>query len=84
MLGELDPCRVERIASIEQDIGQTMFTLESSRKGGKDRKIYPVGIHEAVTWARTQRGGRQLTMIPQASGCFRWGTCERPDRRGDD
>jgi len=78
MLGELDPERVERIAAIERDIDQTMFTLEESRKGGKERKKIPVGIHEAVTWARTEHGGRQLTMVPQTSGCFRWGTCERP------
>jgi 3'-phosphoadenosine 5'-phosphosulfate sulfotransferase (PAPS reductase)/FAD synthetase len=78
MLGELDPERVERVARIEREVGQTMFTLEESRKGGKERKKIPVGIHEAVTWARTEFGGRQLTMIPQASGCFRWATCERP------
>ncbi len=78
LLGETDPERVEEVAALEAEIGQTMFTLEESRKGGKERKKIPIGIHEAVTWARTERGGRQLTMMPQASGCFRWGTCERP------
>jgi 3'-phosphoadenosine 5'-phosphosulfate sulfotransferase (PAPS reductase)/FAD synthetase len=79
MLGELDPDRVERLAAIEREIGQTMFTLESSRKGGAARQKVPVGIHEAVLWARTDRGARQLSMLGTASGCFRWGTCERPD-----
>lgn len=78
MLGELDPERVERVAAMERDIGQTMFTLEEPRGGGKARKKIPVSIHEAVLWARTEHGGRQLSMHGQASGCFRWGTCERP------
>lgn len=78
MLGEMDPERVERVAAIERDIGQTMFTLERPRKRGEERKKIPVGIHEAVLWARTKRGGTKLVMWPQPSGCFRWGTCERP------
>lgn len=77
LIGESDPERIDRLAQLEADIGQTMFTLEASRKdGGKRRKI-PTGIREIVTWAMSKRGGRQLTMIPQASGCFRWGTCEK-------
>jgi 3'-phosphoadenosine 5'-phosphosulfate sulfotransferase (PAPS reductase)/FAD synthetase len=80
LLGETDPQRVEEVAALEAEVGQTMFTLEESRKGGKERKKIPVGIREAVTWAMTEHGGRQLTMLPQASGCFRWGTCERADR----
>lgn len=79
MLGELDPERVERVAAIERDIGQTMFVLEKPRKKGAEREKVPVGIHKAIAWARTKRGGVQFTMLPQASGCFRWGTCERPE-----
>ncbi len=78
LLGELDPERVERIAAMERDIGQTMFTVEDERKKGKDRKKLPVGIHEAVLWSRTSHGGKKLSMWGQASGCFRWGICERP------
>ena len=39
-----------------------------------------MGIRDVVTWARTERGGRQLPLLeplPQG-GCMRWGTCEAP------
>lgn len=78
LVGELDPERVERVAALERAVGQTMFTLEEKRTKGSARKKVPVGIHEAVLWARTEHGGRQLSMHGQASGCFRWGVCERP------
>lgn len=78
LLWESDPERVERVAAIERDIGQTMFCVEEERQKGRDRKKVPVGIHEAILWARTKHGGKKLSMWGQASGCFRWGTCERP------
>jgi len=39
-----------------------------------------MGIREISTWAKTERGGRQLPLlqpVPQG-GCMRWGTCEAP------
>lgn len=77
LVADTDPDRIDRVVAIEADIGQTMFTVEASRKGGGERKKIPLGIREIVTWARTERGGRQLTMIPEASGCYRWGVCEK-------
>lgn len=42
-----------------------------------------MGIRDVVTWARTERGGKQLPLlepVPQG-GCMRWGTCEAPPRK---
>lgn len=42
-----------------------------------------MGIRDVVTWARTERGGKQLPLlepVPQG-GCMRWGTCEPPPRK---
>ena len=46
----------------------------------RDRQTMP--IDEAVAWARTDRGGRQLPMFPPVpdGGCFRWGLCEAPEK----
>lgn len=78
LVGELDPARVTRVAALEEAIGQTMFTLEESRAGGKPRRKVAATIREAVFWARTERGGKRLAVNPPTSGCFRWGICEPP------
>lgn len=38
------------------------------------------GIRDVVTWARTDRGGRQLPLLaePPKGGCMRWGLCDPP------
>jgi 3'-phosphoadenosine 5'-phosphosulfate sulfotransferase (PAPS reductase)/FAD synthetase len=45
-----------------------------------DRQRNPKGIREVVTWAKTDRGGRQLPMFAPVAdeGCFRWGLCDAP------
>ena len=83
LIAEHDPDRIERLAAIEDAIGQTMFVLEKPRKRGDERQKIPTGIRDIATWAKTKHGGRQLTMIPQASGCYRWGTCERTKEEAD-
>lgn len=42
----------------------------------------PIGIREAVAWAGTSQGGRQLPLLaePPSGGCFRWGLCEPPSK----
>lgn len=80
LIAETDPDRIERVAAIEQAIGQTMFVLERPRKKGEEREKIPTPIREMVVWARTQHGGKQLTMLAPATGCHRWGTCDLPTR----
>ena len=80
LVADTDPARIERIAALEHAIGQTMFAVEQSRKGlPKDtpRKVIPLQIHDAVTWARTKRGGQEFAAVAEPSGCARWGICER-------
>lgn len=49
------------------------------------RRDGAMSIREVQTWARTDRGGRQLQLlqpIPKG-GCMRWGTCETPVEGGE-
>lgn len=47
---------------------------------------YPVGIDEVVAWARTERGGRQFSLLAPApqGGCVRWGICDVAPGDDDD
>ena len=90
MVSDLDPARIDRIRSIEQDTGNLMFCLEKSKKGAAARKkagleaepreMIPKPIDEIVAWAHTKRGGLQLAVINEPSGCARWGLCEAPTK----
>jgi 3'-phosphoadenosine 5'-phosphosulfate sulfotransferase (PAPS reductase)/FAD synthetase len=71
-----DPERIARIRAIEADIGQTMFAYEPPTVGGERQPLRAMPIDEAVTWANTSRGGRDLLLFPEPSGCMRWGLCE--------
>lgn len=83
LIAETDPARIDQVAALEAEIGQTMFVLEKPRKGKDEREKIPTGIREMAVWARTKHGGRQLTILSPDSGCFRWGTCERPHTEKD-
>lgn len=78
MVARLAPERIAEIRAAEQATGTTMFCLEQPKKKGQPRKLIPTPIDEMVLWANTDRGGRQLPMFPEPSGCARWGICERP------
>ena len=43
-----------------------------------------ITIDDVVSWSRTERGGRQLSLLPTppSGGCFRWGVCEPPPNEG--
>lgn len=76
-----DPERIERIAAMEADIGQTMFVLRETRKGkaADDPDVcIPTPIREMAKWALTKRGGKVIPLWPEPTGCQRWGTCEFP------
>lgn len=79
-VARLMPERIDEIRQLEAEIGQTMFTFdrraEKARLGDDGPSVTPAPIDDVVVWARTSRGGRQLTLVPQQTGCARWGTCE--------
>lgn len=83
LVGRLAPERVDRIRALEAEMGATMFTrdrrAEKRRAGDDGPSVVPVGIDEVMAWARTERGGRQLSLIQPPSGCARWGVCEAPE-----
>jgi len=78
LLGRLDPKRVEQIRELEKETETTMFCLEKTTKGV--REYLPTPIDGVIAWARTSRGGVQLSMVQEPSGCARWGLCEPPRR----
>jgi 3'-phosphoadenosine 5'-phosphosulfate sulfotransferase (PAPS reductase)/FAD synthetase len=88
VIGGIDPGRIEKVRDMEAVIGQTMFTrdrrTEKKAAGGAGPSVAPVGIDDVMQWAKTERGGVQLSLIQPRSGCARWGVCEPPPdaRRG--
>lgn len=82
LVAELDPSRVARIRALEAEMGATMFTRDrrtEKRKAGDDGpSVVPVGIDDVMAWARTERGGQQMSLVRHPTGCARWGVCEAP------
>lgn len=80
LVARLMPKRVDEIRALEAECGQTMFTRdrrsEKRKAGGEGPSVEPIGIDEVMEWAATDRGGRQLTLVPQTTGCARWGVCD--------
>ncbi len=71
LLAELDPGRVDLIARVEEEVGAT-FWHKKGNDGGT------CGIRDAVRWANTSHGGRQLAMFQDEGApiCVAWGLCE--------
>lgn len=86
------PERITELRSLEAEItaaraldpGRFEMPVASFFEGTGHRGAVP--IDEAVSWSRTERGGKQLPLIQPApdGGCFRWGMCEPPPREEDD
>lgn len=84
IVGELAPERIDRIRALEAEMGATMFVrdrrTEKRRAGDDGPSVVPIGIDEVMAWARTERGGQQISLFRPPSGCARWGICEAPER----
>lgn len=83
------PWRIDEIRAAEAEV--TQLRAEAGKDGqatffGSRTHGGCAPIDDAVAWARTSRGGRQLPLIEEdpSGGCFRWGLCEPPVRDGDD
>lgn len=90
LLAEHDPARIDQIRDLEAEV----TALRAERNAEKPGR-YAHGqatffqtrtpgtvmdIDAVVTWARTDKGGRQLPLLDPdpTGGCFRWGMCEPP------
>jgi 3'-phosphoadenosine 5'-phosphosulfate sulfotransferase (PAPS reductase)/FAD synthetase len=84
IVARLAPDRIDRIRALEAEMGATMFTrdrrTEKAKLGDDGPSVVPVGIDEVIEWARTDRGGRQFSLVRMPTGCARWGVCEAPPR----
>lgn len=77
LIADLDPDRIDEVRELERELdGPTFFhrpTIDDSPH---------TLIDEVVEWARTDRGGRQMLLMPEPAdeGCMRWGLCEPAGR----
>ena len=89
LIAELAPWRVEELRQLEAELTELRAARNAEEPGryrhGRARFFQkqagrPDAIEEIATWARTERGGRQLPLVqpPPSGGCFRWGMCEPP------
>lgn len=91
LLADADPSRIDLIRSLEVEVRQERAARNASKPGRYEHhegtffqsRIDRSGtqpIDSVVEWARTDKGGRQLPLLPAdpTGGCFRWGLCEPP------
>lgn len=92
LLAEREPERIDEIAALEREMTEERARRNEAEPGRyahplatffqtRDRKnAGAMGIHDIVSWAKTEHGGKQLPLLhplPQG-GCMRWGACESP------
>lgn len=87
-----DPKRIDEIEALEQECTALRAVRNIEEPGRyahaqasffqtRDRTNASVmSIREVVAWANTDKGGRQLPLLPPlpTGGCMRWGMCEAP------
>lgn len=92
LVAEHSPSRIDEIRSLEAECTSARAARNAETPGryaheqatffmAIDREtMRPNDIDEVVSWSRTARGGRQLTLLQSdpEGGCFRWGMCEPP------
>lgn len=94
LLGEHDPKRIDEIEALEAEITISRAAANVEQPGRyahpkatffqtRGVEVGPEvgqGIRELVEWSKTDRGGRQLSLLAPvpSGGCMRWGLCESP------
>jgi 3'-phosphoadenosine 5'-phosphosulfate sulfotransferase (PAPS reductase)/FAD synthetase len=90
LLAEHAPARIDEIRALEAEIvserarrnaetpGRYRHVAGSFFQSNAGSGFTP--IDEVVAWSRTERGGRQLPLLPPAptGGCVMWGMCDPP------
>jgi 3'-phosphoadenosine 5'-phosphosulfate sulfotransferase (PAPS reductase)/FAD synthetase len=95
LLAEHSPDRVAQIRALEAEVVEVRKVRNEERPG---RYAHMAGsffqsnggrdgftpIDEVVAWSQTDRGGKQLPLLPPApkDGCMLWGACDPPTRDG--
>lgn len=87
LIAELDPGRIDELRAAEAEITELRSARNEANPGRYThaeasffqtiRKGFS-GIDPVVSWAKTDRGGRQLPLFapPPRGGCMRWGLCD--------
>ena len=77
---ECEATRAERNAVEPVRYKHAVASFFQTRHG-----VEPMHIDDVVTWARTDRGGRQLPLLTPAprGGCMRWGLCDLPSKEAE-
>lgn len=98
LLADRDPARIDEIEALEREMTEERSRRNAEQPGRyahplatffqtRDRKnAGAMGIRDVVAWARTDKGGRQFSILqplPQG-GCMRWGACEAPNGSNDE
>lgn len=95
LIAQHAPERIDRIRDLEAELTQLRADRNAQTPGRYTnasasffqtlRKGF-TGIDNVVTWARTERGGRQLPLLAPAprGGCMRWGLCDTGVSAPDD
>lgn len=91
LVAEHSPERIDEIRQLEAEMSALRVernTVEPGRYKHEDAQFFqvaharglPVGIDAVVAWSRTERGGKQFSLLAPAptGGCMRWGICDTP------
>ena len=88
LVAKLMPERIDEIRALE---AHTTAAAVARGAENPERTFFrghtanlPVPIDEAVAWASTARGGKQLLLLDtEPAGCVRWGLCESSPEDGE-
>lgn len=93
LIADHAPGRIDEIRKLEGEMSALRVSRNAETPGRyrhEDAQFFqvaharglPVGIDEVVAWARTDRGGRQFSLLAPAptGGCMRWGICDLPSK----
>lgn len=88
LIADHAPERIEEIAALERECSALRAERNEETPGRYKHAqalffqsrhgVAAMTVHDVVAWARTDRGGRQLSLLadPPRGGCMRWGLCE--------
>lgn len=88
LIADRAPGRIDEIAALEDEFSAMRAARNEAKPGryAHERapffstvdRIGPMGVRQIVEWSRTDRGGKQLSLLQPAprGGCMRWGLCD--------
>jgi 3'-phosphoadenosine 5'-phosphosulfate sulfotransferase (PAPS reductase)/FAD synthetase len=92
LIAEYSPETIDQIAQLEREMEEERVVRNAAHVPTEKRPVRyvhsratyfqtrkgvePMGIHEIVAWARTDRKGLPVLAPQPTGGCMRWGLCE--------